>query len=238
VSSADGNPPAILVALAHGDELVRAGWRGLLDGECDIVVVGEASNAREATALVREIRTDVVFMDLRLPGSGGVEATREIVVHPELSEVEVLMLGEDEREEDLLAALRAGANGFLTIDAEPEELLRAVRALARGGMHLSPRVTRRLVDKFVRQPAQQGSATERLKRLSVREREVVALVALGLNNREIAEQLAVSPATVKTHVTRSMVKLHAPDRAKLIALAYETGFAHPSEDGAQPLLPQ
>jgi DNA-binding NarL/FixJ family response regulator len=223
--TANGNSPAVRVLLAHGDKLARTGWHRLLDGHSDIAVTGEAASGREAAVLACELRPDVVLMNVRLPDLGGVETTRQIFAHPELSEVEVLLLSEDERDEDLLAALRAGANGFLTMDTDPAELLRAVRVLARGGMQLSPSVTRRLIDRFVRQPAQQRSTVERFERLSVREREVVALVALGLNNREIAERLVVSPATAKTHVSRSMVKLHVRDRAKLIALLYETGFA-------------
>jgi DNA-binding NarL/FixJ family response regulator len=215
------------VLLAHGDKLVRARWHGLLDLDSDIGVAGEAATGREA-----------VVMGVRLPGLGGVEATRQIFVHPELSTVEVLLLSEDERDEDLLAALRAGANGFLTMETDPADLLRAVRVVTRRGTYLSPSVTRRLIDKFVRRSAQQRSTAERFERLTVREREVVALVALGLSNREIAERLVVTPATAKTHVSRSMIKLHVRDRAKLIALAYETGFAQDRgspfvEDGPQ-----
>jgi RNA polymerase sigma factor (sigma-70 family) len=156
---------------------------------------------------------------------GGVEATRRIIVDPERSAVEVLIMSEEERDEDVLAALRAGARGFLTMDSDPAELLRAVRGLTDGGMQLSPSVTRRLVDEFIYKPAPERSTPELLEKLSVREREVVELVALGLTNREMAERLEVSPATVKTHVSRSMAKLHVRDWAKLVALVYQTGFA-------------
>jgi DNA-binding NarL/FixJ family response regulator len=215
------------VVLADGDKLVRAGWRGLLERESDIEVTAEATGGHEAVALAREIRSGVVLMNVRLPGLDGVEATRRITGHPELSEVEVLVLSEDERDEDLFGALRAGASGFLTMDTGPTEVLRAVRAVASGGMHLSPSATRRLIDEFLSQHARQRSTLELFEKLSVREREVVALVALGLTNCEIADRLVVSPATAKTHVARSMVKLHVRDRPKLIALAYQTGFAQP-----------
>jgi DNA-binding NarL/FixJ family response regulator len=218
---------AVGVLLADGEKPVRARWRRLLEGESDIEVAGEAASGREAVALASEIRPDVVLMNVRLPGLDGVEATRRIIADPELSEVEVLLLSQDERDEDLFGALRARASGFLRMDTDPAELVRAVRVLAGGGVQLSPSVTRRLVDEFVSQPAPQRSTCERLEKLSVREREVVTLVASGLTNREIAERLVVSPATAKTHVSRSMVKLHVCNRAKLIALAYQTGLAQP-----------
>jgi DNA-binding NarL/FixJ family response regulator len=182
--------------------------------------------------LAGEVRPDVVLMSVRLPGLGGLEATRRITGDPELSGVEVLMLSEDERDEDLFGALRAGASGFLVMDTEPAELLRAVRVLAGGGVLLSPSVARRLVDEVVSQPDPRRVSPGLFEELTVREREVVALVALGLNNDEIAELLVVSPATAKTHVSRSMLKLAVRDRAKLVALAYQTGFAlAPGERG-------
>jgi DNA-binding NarL/FixJ family response regulator len=202
--------------------------RELLEEAGDIAVTGEAASGGEAVALASEIRPDVVLMNVRLPGLDGLEATRRIIADAELSQVEVLMLIKDERDEDLFGALRAGASGFLTMDTEPAELLRAVRALAGGGVQLSPTVTRRLIDEFASQPNPRRLTPELFEELTAREREVVALVASGLTNDEIAEQLVVSPATAKTHVSRSMVKLHAHDRAKLVALAYQTGFAQPA----------
>jgi DNA-binding NarL/FixJ family response regulator len=215
------------VLLADHEPLVRDGWRELLEGQADIEVAAEAASGREAVALAYEIDPDVALINARVPGLDGVEATRRITAHREFSHVEVLLLSDDERDEDVFGALRAGASGFLTMDTDPAELLRAVRVLAGGGVHLSPSVTRRLIDEFVSTPVPDRSTPELFEKLSVREREVVALVALGLTNREIAERLVVSPATAKTHVSRSMAKLHVCDRAKLIALAYKTGFTLP-----------
>jgi DNA-binding NarL/FixJ family response regulator len=179
----------------------------------------------EAVALASEIHPHVVLI-ASLPDLDGTEATRRITADPELSEVGVLILTyEEERDEQLFAVLRAGASGFLTSDAEPAELVRAVRVLAGGGRQLSPSLTRRLIDEFAAsQPHPEAATPEQFDELTAREREVVALVALG-RNHEIAERLVVSDATVKTHVGRSMVKLDARDRAKLVALAYQTGFA-------------
>jgi DNA-binding NarL/FixJ family response regulator len=217
----------VRVLVADGEKLVRAGLRGLLEGGSEIAVAAEAGSGREAVVLASEVRPDVVLMNVRLPGFDGVEAARRIIADPELSGVEVLMLSEDERDEDLFAALRAGASGFLAMDTEPAELLRAVRILAGGGVQLSPTVARRLVDEIVSLPDPRRASAGLFEELTVREREVVALVALGLNNDEIAELLVVSPATAKTHVSRSMLKLGVRDRAKLVALAYQTGFARP-----------
>jgi DNA-binding NarL/FixJ family response regulator len=220
----------VRVLLADGEKLVRAGLRELLEGENDIAVAAEAASGCEAVALASEIRPDVAVMTIRLPGMDGLGATRRIMAQSQPSGVEVLILSEDEREEDLFAALRAGASGFLTRDTEPPELLRAVRVLARGGVQLSPSVTRRLIDEFASQPDPQRSTPELFEELTVREREVVTLVASGLTNDEIAERLVMSPATAKTHVSRSMVKLHAHDRAKLVTLAYQSGFTQPLRD--------
>lgn len=233
--------PAVRVVLAEGEKLVRAGLRRLLEGGSDIVVAGEAASGREAVALTREIHPNVVLMNVRLPGLDGLEATRQIYADPAFSQVEVLMLSEGERDEDLFAAFQAGASGFLTMDTEPTELIRVVRVLASGGMALSPRVTRRLIDQFASQPASRRVTPEPFEDLTIREREVVTLVAVGLANREIAERLVVSPATVKTHVSRAMIKLHVRDRAKLVALAYQTGFAQlpgervPEDEGRRPV---
>jgi DNA-binding NarL/FixJ family response regulator len=225
--AAEDKFPAVRVLLAAGEQLVRAGLRGLLEGRTDIAVAGEAASGREAVRLASELRPDVVLMSVRLPGVDGLEATRRITADPELSQVEVLILSEEERDEDLFGALRAGASGFLMMDTEPAELVRAVRVLAGGGVQLSPSVTRRLVDEFVSQPEPHRLTPELFEELTVREREVVTLVALGLTNDEIAERLVVSPLTAKTHISRSMAKLHAHDRAKLVALAYQTGFVQP-----------
>lgn len=219
--------PGVSVLLADGERLVRAALRGLLEGAWGITVAAEAASGPEAVALTRELRPDVVLMNLSLPDLSGLEATRRINADPELSGVEVLILSADEHDEDLFRALRAGASGFLTMDTEPAELLRAVRVLAGGGVQLSPSVTRRLIDEFASQPDPRRPVPTMFEELTVREREVVTLVAFGLTNEEIGELLVVSPATAKTHVSRSMIKLHVRDRAQLVALAYQTGFAQP-----------
>ncbi|HWD76637.1 MAG TPA: response regulator transcription factor [Solirubrobacteraceae bacterium] len=222
------HPPVVRVLLADGDRLVRAGLRELLKKGSGIQVAGEAANGRGAVALARQLRPDVVLMSVRLPDMDGVEATRRITARPG-AEVEVLLLTENERDADVLAALRAGASGVLTMDTEPAELLRAVRALAGGSIEFSPSVTLRLIDTFISHPQRQRSTPRSFEGLTAREREVVALVALGLSNDEIGDRLVVSPATAKTHVSRAMTKLDVRDRAKLVALAYQTGFVrlHP-----------
>jgi RNA polymerase sigma factor (sigma-70 family) len=217
----------IRVLLAHGENLSRACLRALLERETDITVAAETASGDEAVALALEVRPDVVLMGVRVSGLDALEATRRIIAHPELSQVEVLILSQDGRDEELFGALRAGASVFLMRDTEPAELLRGVRALAGGGVQLSPSVARRLIDEFASQPAPQRSSPELFEELTAREREVVRLVASGLTNKEIAERLVVSPATAKAHVSRAMRKLHVHSRAKLVSLAYQTGFAQP-----------
>lgn len=222
--AADNGPSVVRVLLADGDRLVRAALRELLEGAGDIEVAAEAPSGDEALALAGEIRPDVIVMNVRLPGLGGLDVARRIAAQPALSYTRVLIMSRDERDEDVFGALRAGASGFLTRDTEPAELLGAVRTLAGGGVQLSPSITRRLIDDFASQPDPRRATPEPFTELTVREREVVALVASGLSNHEIAGQLVVSPATAKTHVSHAMVKLHAHDRAQLVALAYKTGF--------------
>jgi DNA-binding NarL/FixJ family response regulator len=214
----------VRVLLADGEDLVRARWRGVLEAERDIEVA-EASSGSEAIELAGELCPDVVVMNVRLPGIDGIEVTRRMAADPDLLAVNALLLSDDPRDEDVFAALRAGASGFLTMETNRAELLHAVRVLANGGMQLAPSVTRRLVDELVGLLAQQRPESAPFGKLSVREREVVTLVAAGLTNYEIAARLVMSPATAKTHLSRSMIKLHVTDRAKLIALAYQTGFA-------------
>lgn len=226
--------PAVRVLLAEGEKLVRAGLRELLEEADDIAVAGEATSGREAVAMASEIRPDVVLVSVRLPDLDGVEATRRITAQAKFSQVRVLILGADEREEGLLLALQAGASGALTRDAGRDELLGAVRVLAGGGVHLSPQVTRRLIAEFAsrheaRRP--RPPSPEFSEALTAREQEVVALVAWGLSNDEIAGRLGVSAATVKTHAGRAMVKLHAHDRARLAALAHQLGLAQPRDCG-------
>lgn len=225
----DGARPAraclpIRVLVAERSGLVRAGLRSLLEREQDIIVAGEALSGEEAVALATETRPDVVLMSIRLPGLDALTATRRVLADANLAQIRVVILTADEREEDLLGALRSGASGFVPLDAEPVELLRAVRVIAGGGAQLSPSATRRLLEEFASIPDAQHSHSEKFEELTAREGHIVSLAALGLTNGEIAQRLVISAATVKTHVSRAMRKLHARDRAKLVALAYQTGF--------------
>jgi DNA-binding NarL/FixJ family response regulator len=218
----------IRVVLADDQALLRAGIRALLDAEDDIDVVGEASDGAEAIARVRETEPDVVLMDIRMPGTDGLEATRQIAADARLSGTRVVMLTTFDLDEYVFEAVRIGASGFLVKDTEPAELLRGVRAVAAGDALLSPGVTRRLIGEFAtRSRPNVAPAANRLGELTEREREIVALVGEGLNNDEIAKRLFLSPATAKTHVSRSMVKLHVRDRAQLVVLAYESGLVRP-----------
>lgn len=218
----------IRVVLADDQGLLRAGIRALLDAEDDIEVVGEAANGAEAVALVRETAPDVVLMDIRMPGTDGLEATRQIAADERLSGTRVVVLTTFDLDEYVFEAVRIGASGFLVKDTEPAELLRGVRAVAAGDALLSPGVTRRLIGEFATRSRPHATpAADRLGELTEREREVVALVGEGLNNDEIARRLFLSPATAKTHVSRSMVKLQVRDRAQLVVLAYESGLVRP-----------
>ena len=222
----------IRVLIADGQTLVRAGFRVLLQGQNGIAVAGDAADGEGAVAAARELRPDVVLVDIDLPGLDGLEVTRQILSDPELEGVKVLVLTTHERDEDVFGALRAGATGLLLKDTEPRELVQAVRVVAGGEALLSPSVTRRLIDELASQPDSRRPTPEELDELTAREREVMALVATGLTNDEIAEQLVVSPATAKTHVSRAMMKLHARHRAQLVVLAYETGLVMPRPNGA------
>jgi DNA-binding NarL/FixJ family response regulator len=217
----------IRVLLADDQTLVRAGFRGLLDRSDDMEVVAEAANGAEAVERTRATRPDVVLMDVRMPVMDGIEATRRITSDPRLAGVRVVVLTTFDLDEYVFEALRNGASGFLLKDVEPEELRHAVRVVARGDALLSPGITRRLIARFVEQGALQTGSAERLAQLTAREREVVALVAGGLSNDEIAERLTLSVATVKTHVAHAMGKLAARDRAQLVVVAYETGLVIP-----------
>ncbi|BBJ45801.1 response regulator transcription factor [Streptomyces antimycoticus] len=226
MSEGEREDAVIRVALADDQILVRAGFRALLAAQPDIEVVGEAADGEQALALVREQHPDVVLMDIRMPVLDGLAATRRITEDPALGEVKVVMLTTFELDEYVFEAIRSGASGFLVKDTEPEELLRAVRAVVGGDALLSPGVTRRLIAEFAarsREPAPAAALAE----LTDREREVMALVGMGLSNQEIARRLVVSPLTAKTHVSRTMVKLGVRDRAQLVVLAYESGLVRP-----------
>ncbi|MGW0826825.1 response regulator [Streptomyces sp. NPDC002845] len=216
----------IRVLLADDQSLVRAGFKALLDAQSDIEVAGEAADGEEALRTVRELRPDVVLMDIRMPLLDGLAATRRITDDEALKDVKVVMLTTFELDEYVFEAIRSGASGFLVKDTEPDELLRAVRAVVEGDALLSPGVTRRLISEFAVRSKEPESAAS-LAELTEREREVMALVGIGLSNEEIARRLVVSPLTAKTHVSRTMVKLGARDRAQLVVLAYESGLVRP-----------
>ena len=220
-------PSVIRVVLADDQALVRAGFRALLDAQDDIEVVGEASDGDEAVRLVRRLAPDVVLMDIRMPGTDGLAATRAIAGDERLSGARIIILTTFELDEYVFEAIRSGASGFLVKDTEPVELLRAVRAVADGDALLSPSVTRRLIGEFANKTRESRPAPT-LDVLTEREREVMALVAEGLTNDEIAERLYVSPMTAKTHVSRAMTKLGARDRAQLVVFAYESGLVRPA----------
>jgi DNA-binding NarL/FixJ family response regulator len=216
----------ISVVLADDQALVRAGFRALLDAQDDIDVVGEAANGDEAVHLALEHRPDVVLMDIRMPGTDGLTATRRIADDPRLADVRVVILTTFDLDEHVFEAIRFGANGFLVKDTEPAELLRAIRAVVAGDALLSPSVTRRLIEEVAIRAKDPGQGPG-LKGLTDREREVMALVGQGLSNDEIAERLIMSSATARTHVSRTMVKLGARDRAQLVVFAYEAGLVRP-----------
>jgi len=215
----------IRVLIADDQALVRAGFRVLIDSAADLEVVGEAGDGREAVDLARTTHADVVLMDVRMPVLDGLAATRELAgkqVGPR-----IIILTTFDIDEYVFEALRAGASGFLLKDTEPAELLQAVRIVAGGEALLAPSVTRRLIEEFATRPDPHRTPPAALEVLTEREREVLALVARGLSNGEIATELFISPATAKTHVSRVMMKLGARDRAQLVVTAYETGLVSP-----------
>jgi DNA-binding NarL/FixJ family response regulator len=245
----------IRVLLADDQALIRAGFRVLLEAAGDVEVIGEAVNGEQAVALARAERPDVILMDIRMPEVDGLESTRRIAADGDLTDVKVVILTTFETDDYVYQALRAGASGFLVKDAEPEDLIRAVRVVARGEALLSPSVTRRLIATFASRaptgaraagpssgPGAADGARQRtnegrprpgrdLSRITEREREVLALVAEGLSNDEIATRLYLSPLTTKTHVSHIMTKLDARDRAQLVVIAYESGLVIPGNAG-------
>jgi DNA-binding NarL/FixJ family response regulator len=216
----------IRVVLADDQALVRAGFRALLDAQDDIEVVGEAGNGEEAIRLATQLMPDIVLMDIRMPGVDGLSATRRIAADDRLVNIRVVILTTFGLDEYIFEAIRAGASGFLVKDTEPGELVQGVRVVAGGEALLSPSVTKQLIAEFALR-AKEPQTPDSLGELTDREREVVALVAEGLTNEEIAGRLFVSPATAKTHVSRAMGKLRARDRAQLVVIAYESGLVRP-----------
>jgi DNA-binding NarL/FixJ family response regulator len=220
------------VVVADDQALLRGGFRALLESDPEVAVVAEAADGKEAVEAARRYSADVVLMDIRMPVMDGLEATRRICGDPTLSNVKVLIVTTFETDEYVYEALRAGASGFLLKDTEPGELLQAVHVVARGDALLSPSVTRRLIQDIAGRrsgPPLRRAPASVLAGLTEREREVVALVAQGMSNDEIAAKLFLSPLTAKTHVSRAMTKLGARDRAQLVVFAYETGLVAPGQ---------
>ena len=221
----------IRVVVADDQVLVRSGFTMLLDGELDIDVVGEAGDGAEAVSIAANTRPDVILMDVRMPVMDGLEATRRITDNETLAATRVIILTTFDLDEVVHEALRAGASGFLLKDTLPAELLHAVRVVAAGEALIAPKITRRLIEEFARRPGPETSvqSTLMLSRLTAREREILDAIAKGGSNAEIAAGLYVSHATVKTHVSRLLMKLDARDRAQLVMIAYETGAAIPGD---------
>jgi DNA-binding NarL/FixJ family response regulator len=217
---------SIRILIADDQVLIRAGLVMLIESAPDMDVVGQAADGAEAVRMVRELKPDVVLMDIRMPGTDGLTATGQLTGDPELAAVRVLVLTTFEADDYVVAALRNGASGFLSKDAEPSELLDAIRIVAAGEALLSPKATRALIARFVAHPESRtaSAGASQLSSLTEREREILTRVAEGLSNEEIAALLVVSPLTVKTHVNHAMTKLGARDRAQLVVIAYRTGL--------------
>lgn len=219
--------PVIRVLLADDQALVRAGFRVLVGLAPDIEIVGEAADGATAVDLARSLRPEVVLMDIKMPGTDGVQATRQIAADPDLRGVRVIILTTFEEDEYIFTAIHAGASGFLVKDTEPEDLVSAIRVVARGDALLSPGVTRRLIARIAGHGPARPVDASALSVLTEREREVLALVASGMTNDQIGAALYISPVTAKTHINRTMAKLGARDRAQLVITAYETGLVRP-----------
>ena len=215
----------IRVFIADDQALVRGGFRMILDAQPDMEVVGEAQDGREALRAVSELRPDVVLMDIRMPEMDGLETTRRIVVDEDAPRV--LMLTTFDMNEYVYEAMKSGASGFLLKDVKPEQLADAVRTVAAGDALLAPTITRRLIEEFVRRPPPGTTAPRELETLTDRELEVLKLIAKGFSNEEIAKELFVSMATVKTHITHILMKLDLRDRVQAVVLAYESGLVQP-----------
>ncbi|MFD6163948.1 response regulator [Oerskovia sp. NPDC060287] len=220
----------IRVLLADDQALLRGTFRLLLESAPDMTVAGEAADGAEAVALARSERADVVLMDIRMPGMDGIDATRRITADESLAGVKILVLTTFETDELVVAALRAGASGFIGKGIDPSELLDAVRTVASGESLLSPAATTALIGRFLAHVPEPAAATTRQEtQLTAREEEITALVGRGMSNLEIAAQLFISPATAKTHINRAMMKTGSRDRAQLVVFAYETGLTTPGQ---------
>ncbi|MEP7114671.1 MAG: response regulator transcription factor [Ilumatobacteraceae bacterium] len=225
-----GDVAVIRVVIADDQALIRAGFRVLIDSAADLTVVGEAGDGAEAVQVVRDTRADVVLMDIRMPGTDGLAATRQITTDDSLAGVKVIVLTTFELDEYVVDAVRAGASGFLGKGVETAELLDAIRIVAAGDALLSPKATSALIERFAGQPDRRPvSPAPELELLTPREREVVGLVAHGLSNDEIAAKLFLSPLTAKTHANRAMMKLGTRDRAQLVVFAFQNGLVVPGE---------
>jgi DNA-binding NarL/FixJ family response regulator len=229
VNAPSAAPPfdSIKVLLADDEGLVRSGFRLLIDVEDDITVVAEATDGARAVELARATRPHVVLMDIRMPRLDGIQATAEITRTRGLEDVRVLILTTYDTDANVFEALQAGASGFLLKDAGPAELLHAIRVIAAGEALLAPRITRRLIGQFTARRTAVEAAEDRLAVLTDRERQVLELIGRGLSNQEIGAELVISPATARTHVSRTMAKLGARDRAQLVVIAYQTGLVTP-----------
>lgn len=217
----------IRVVVVDDQPLVRMGLRMLVEDEPDVEVVGEAADGMHGLAVIGEHRPDVVLMDVRMPVLDGIDALRQVVADPALAGTRVVMLTTFDLDDYVFDALRAGASGFLLKSAEPAEMLHAIRVVAAGEALLSPAVTRRVIGRFAGRPNRPRQPQQPWSVLTEREREVVGLVAVGLSNDDIARDLVLSPATVRTHVSRAMMKLDARDRAQLVVFAYQSGMPLP-----------
>jgi DNA-binding NarL/FixJ family response regulator len=218
---------SVRVAVADDQPLVLEGFATIVSRAPDLVLVGQASDGETAVQLARDARPEVFLMDVRMPALDGIEATRRITADPDTTGVRVLMLTTFDLDDYVFSALRAGASGFLLKDVGPEALIEGIRVVAAGDALLAPRITRRLIEQYSRRPEGVPLDERALGVLTERERQVLTLVGKGLSNQDIAERLFMSPATAKTHVVRTMSKLHARDRAQLVVIAYETGLVSP-----------